>query len=58
MFLSLSGNENITARTFDHIYDNCTDIKCLYLRNCVNLKPDRIKDQLYLMRSLRKVYLD
>lgn len=44
--------------SFDHIYVNCPDIKYLYLRNCTKLNADRLTDQLYLMGSLRKVYLD
>ncbi|KAL7021196.1 hypothetical protein ACKWTF_011794 [Chironomus riparius] len=56
--LKLNGNEKITERIFDHIYQNCLDIKYLYLRNCPNINADNIMNQLYLMKSLRKVYLE
>lgn len=56
--LKLNYNDKITAKIFDHIYENCKDIKYLYLRNCTNLNADRLHDQLYLMKGLRKVYLE
>ncbi|CRK90144.1 CLUMA_CG003860, isoform A [Clunio marinus] len=56
--LKLNGNDKITATSFDHIYKHCKDIKNLYLRNCPNLNTERLTDQLHLMRSLRKVYLE
>ncbi|KAG5667646.1 hypothetical protein PVAND_015620 [Polypedilum vanderplanki] len=56
--LKLNGNEKISAKIFDHIYKHCEVIKYLYLRNCPNLVTDKLNDQLYLMRSLRKVYLE
>jgi len=56
--LKLNGNEKLTNKIFDHIYQNCLDIKYLYLRNCPNINADNIMNQLYMMKSLRKVYLE
>jgi Ran GTPase-activating protein (RanGAP) involved in mRNA processing and transport len=56
--LKLNYNEKITSKIFDYIYENCKDIKYLYLRNCPNVNGDRLKEQLYYMKGLRKVYLE
>lgn len=56
--LKLNYNEKITSKIFDHIYENCKEIKYLYLRNCPNLNAERLHDQLYFMKGLRKVYLE
>lgn len=57
-FNLILGNPKLTSKVFDHVANNCKEIKYIYLRNCPGVSSDFIDDQLYYMKSLRKVYID